>query len=90
MNSVEAFSMGLACCTNLVPEYLSFLGERNPFHNVHKETLYNDLLRLIENQDMLTDLKRKGWTWVNETHSLEAVMDKIYSLYHSMGWIDHA
>jgi len=86
MNSVEAFSMGLACCTNLLPEYETFLGD-HPFVNVHKDSLYEDLAALIEDPDRVSQYKTKGRAWVEQTHSVSAVMRSIYSLYLSQGWI---
>jgi len=87
MNSVEAFSMGLACCTNLVPQYESFLGD-HPFHQIHGETLYADLRRLITNPDEIMRLKLAGRAWVERTHDLKAVLKQVYSLYQSQGWIE--
>lgn len=86
MNSVEAFSLGLACCTNLVPEYETFLGV-HPFVNVHKETLYEDLVRLIDNPEMIRQKKVAGRAWVEQTHSVESVIRSVYKLYLKQGWI---
>jgi hypothetical protein len=86
MNSVEAFSMGLACCTNLIPAYETFLGE-HPFVNVHKESLYEDLVKLISNKELIIQKKMAGRKWVEKTHSIEAVMRSVYEIYHKQGWI---
>lgn len=86
MNSVEAFSMGLACCTNLIPQYESFLG-KHPFVNVHKDTLYDDLVNLISNETEVLRKKKAGRAWVENTHSVEAVMKSIYKIYFGQGWI---
>ena len=86
MNSVEAFSMGLACCTNLLPEYEDFLGE-HPFVNVHKETLFEDLVRLVSDKDLVRQKKIEGRKWVENTHSVEAVMRSVYQIYLNQGWI---
>lgn len=86
MNSVEAFSMGLVCCTNLVPEYEAFLG-KHPFVNVYKETLYEDLVKLIGNPELIREKKVAGRTWVEQTHAVEAVMRSVYGIYLRQGWI---
>lgn len=87
MNSVEALSLGLCCCTNLLPKYESFLGE-HPFVNVHKETLYDDLVRLISNKKLIAEKRRSGRAWVEKTHSVKAVMRSVYSIYQQQGWIE--
>ncbi|MEA3286473.1 MAG: hypothetical protein U9Q77_03735 [Candidatus Marinimicrobia bacterium] len=86
MNSIEAFSMGLACCTNLLPQYEAFLGD-HPFVNVHKETLHEDLARLVSDPMLVKQKKKAGRTWVEQTHSVEAVMRSIYGIYLKQGWI---
>ncbi len=86
MNSVEAFAMGLVCCTNLTPEYLEFLGDDQPFINVHKETLYEDLVSLIGRQDEIRSMKMRGREWIVKTHDVDAVLDNVYSLYQREGW----
>ncbi|MCF7826033.1 MAG: hypothetical protein K9M55_04450 [Candidatus Marinimicrobia bacterium] len=86
MNSVESFSMGLACCTNLIPEYETFLGE-HPFVNVHKDSLYEDLVKLIPDKELIIQKKKAGRAWVEKTHSVEAVMRSVYDIYLKQGWI---
>ncbi|MCF7840905.1 MAG: hypothetical protein K9N22_09020 [Candidatus Marinimicrobia bacterium] len=86
MNSVEALSMGLACCTNLVPEYEAFIPD-HPFFNVNKESLYDDLVRLIEQPERITELRYKGRKWVEHTHSARAVIKSVYALYLRENWI---
>ena len=87
MNSIEAFSMGLACCTNLLPQYEAFLGE-HPFVNVHKETLYRDLVDLVSDPVLVKQKQIAGRTWVEQTHSVAAVMRSIYGIYLKNGWIE--
>lgn len=87
MNSVEALSMGLACATNLLPEYEAFIPD-HPFQNVSKEHLYDDLKALVEDPDRIRDLKAKGRAWVEKTHAIEAVMNQVYALYEEKGWLN--
>ena len=86
MNSVEALSMGLACCTNLLPQYETFLGE-HPFVNVHRETLYEDLVKLVEQPNLVRKKKQAGRSWVEKTHGVSAVMRSIYEIYRQQSWI---
>lgn len=85
MNSVEALSMGVACATNLLPEYEAFIPD-HPFFNVSKETLYENLKTLIEDPARIRELQQRGRVWVEKTHDIGAVMDQIYALYAKKGW----
>ena len=85
MNSVEALSMGLACATNLVPEYEAFIPD-HPFINVSKDNLYQDLKALVENPQKVAAHQKRGREWVEKTHDISAVMDQVYALYQEQGW----
>ena len=87
MNSVEAFSMGLACCTNLIPQYEDFLGN-HPFVNVNRESLYEDLVKFVEDPELVREKRVAGRKWVEDTHSVHAVMKSIYTIYLKNGWIE--
>jgi len=86
MNSVEALSMGVACATNLLPEYEAFIPD-HPFINVSKATLYDDLKSLIEHPDKIKTARRRGRAWAEKTHDISAVMDQVYALYDQQGWL---
>lgn len=86
MNSVEALSMGLCCCTNLIPQYESFLGD-HPFVNVHGDTLFEDLSGLVMNPERIQTKRNQGRKWVEKTHDIDAVMRSVYDIYYRMGWI---
>jgi len=87
MNSVEALSMGLCCCTNLLPEYEEFLGD-HPFVNIHKETLYEELVALITDSEKIQKHRQAGRAWVERTHGVNSVMKSIYDIYLEQGWIE--
>ena len=87
MNSVEALSMGLCCCTNLLPQYESFLGD-HPFINVQRDSLYNDLKALVENPELIQRKQNDGRFWVEQTHDIDAVMSSVYAIYQRQGWIE--
>jgi len=87
MNSVEALSMGLVCCTNLIPQYDDFLGE-HPFVNVHKENLYADLATLVGDKELLLKKRQAGRSWVEKKHSVKAVMSSVYGIYRRLGWVE--
>ena len=86
LNSVQALSLGLAGCTNLVPKYEAFIPD-HPFYNIHKDTLYDDLVSLVEKPGLIRDLREKGRGWVERTHGVKAVMCSIYNLYLRENWI---
>jgi hypothetical protein len=87
MNSVEALSMGLCCCTNLLPEYETFLGE-HPFINVQGKSLYSDLISLVSDHKLIEQKQKDGRAWVEKTHDINAVMTSLYRIYQKMGWIE--
>ncbi len=87
MNSVEAMALGLACCTNLLPAYETFLGD-HPFYQVSAETLYTDLRGLVENPGKIMDLKQASHRWVRKRHDTMAVMHQVYGIYKRQGWIE--
>ncbi|MCF7806958.1 MAG: hypothetical protein K9M49_01765 [Candidatus Marinimicrobia bacterium] len=87
MNSVEALSMGLCCCTNLLPKYETFLGD-HPFVNIHKDTLYDDLSTLVNNREKVLKKKCEGRLWVERTHGIDSVTQSVYDIYNRMGWLN--
>ncbi len=86
MNSIESLSMGLACCTLMDEEYTRFM-PHHPFINVNGNTLKQELIHLIEQPELIRRKGLYGREWVEKYHSLKAVGDQLYSVYHEMGVI---
>ena len=80
MNSIEAMSMGLCCVTELVPEYVEFIKD-HPFVNVTGDNLYEKLLTLVNNHELIMLHKRLSREWVVKYHSINQVSDKLYNYY---------
>ena len=80
MNSIEAMSMGLCCVTELVPEYLEFIKD-HPFVNVTGDNLYEKLLMLVNNHELIMLHKRLSREWVVKYHSINQVSDRLYDYY---------
>ncbi|NQU68398.1 MAG: hypothetical protein HQ510_10690 [Candidatus Marinimicrobia bacterium] len=84
MNSIEAMSMGLVCCTSMNAEWQQFVPE-HPFIHVTSETLKTELIRLIEHPETITEKGRIGRDWVGRFHSLNSVGDQLYQYYQQLG-----
>lgn len=87
MNSVEALSMGLCCCTNLIPRYEEFIPD-HPFVNIAGETLYHNLDTLLDDPDRIRTHARRGKMWVETYHDIRNVIRSVYEIYHREGWIE--
>ena len=81
MNSIEAMSMGLCCVTELVPEYEKFISD-HPFINVSAENLYEKLLMLIKNPNIILNHKKLSRNWVTRYHDIDQVSNKLYEYYN--------
>ena len=84
MNSVESLSMGICTLTEINDEYKKFLPD-HPFVNVNKESLENDLRKLIKNKDKITDFGIKAKKWVYKNHDISKVSKQLYDYYNSIG-----
>ena len=83
-NSIENLSMGVPTFTEFDAGYLSFLKD-NPFINSTIDTLKENLLKVIDNQQLRKDLSLKGIRWVDEHHSYKAVNKLLNEYYHRYG-----
>ncbi len=84
MNSIEAMSMGLVCCTTMDEEYQTFLPD-HPFINVSPENLREVLTGLVENRQLLIEKGQACREWVEKYHSLARVGDQLYDYYAQAG-----
>ena len=86
MNSIEAMSLGLACCTYLDSDYLAFLPD-HPFVNVSPDNLLQRLTDLVEHPDQIIERGRNCRGWVEARHGLGSVGDQLYGYYRELGII---
>jgi len=84
MNSVESLSMGICTLTEMNEKYNSFIPD-HPFVNIKKGTLERVLISLINSRDKILSFGRTGKVWVNKTHNIKSVADKLYVYYKSIG-----
>lgn len=86
MNSLESLAMGIPCMTSMVPAYEKFLGP-HPFLVTTPETLADQLLELARRPEQLTERSKAGREWVERVHGVDPIVEKIYAIYKSRGWM---
>ena len=79
-NSIENLSMGIPTFTEFFDDYYNFL-KGNPFINSSIENLKENIVRFVNDDALIKDYAVKGRKWVEETHSFEAVNEKLLSYY---------
>ena len=84
MNSIEAMSMGIVCCTNMDEQYQKFM-PNHPFVHVIPETLEAELIKLIETPNDIIKKSKIARKWVKEYHSLNEVGNQLYKYYQESG-----
>lgn len=77
INSLEALSMGIPCCSCLAPGFADAYPD-HPFVVVNKDNLKSELHRLIHNADLRTELGLKGRAWVENYHDSEKIVRSIH------------
>ncbi len=79
-NSIENLAIGIPTVTEFSEEYLKFLPE-NPFIACGIDSLKSEIIKYIENINLLKDVSVKGRQWVEKYHSYESVNEKLEQLY---------
>jgi glycosyltransferase involved in cell wall biosynthesis len=79
-NSLETLAMGIPTITEMTPDYIAWLPE-NPFILATRETLYDTLLKVIDDKDLRAEQGTKGRAWVQKYHSYESVHHRLLQLY---------
>ena len=79
-NSIENLAIGIPTVTEFTEEYLKFLPE-NPFIACGIDSLKSEIIKYIENINLLKDVSVKGRQWVEKYHSYESVNEKLEQLY---------
>lgn len=87
MSGIESLAMGLPTLTRMSPEMQTFLPD-HPFIHVTAETLETELLRLVEDADYRSTKGREGRKWVERTHDIRAVTDKLIGYWEREGWMN--
>lgn len=85
---LETLAMGLPTITNMSFNYKDWLPE-NPFVVANDANeLYEQLNKLIENDELRKSIGMQGKQWVRKYHSYEEVNKKLYELYKSNNIIE--
>jgi glycosyltransferase involved in cell wall biosynthesis len=72
VNSLETLAMNLPTITEFTPQYAAFL-TNHPFVLVDKDTLYDALIRLVDNDGYRREVGMRGRRWVESQHGFAAV-----------------
>ncbi|MFP4548250.1 MAG: glycosyltransferase [Fidelibacterota bacterium] len=83
MNSLESLSMGIASVTYMNEDFQKFIPD-HPFINAHKSDLEEQLVRLIEDPELLWQYCRQGRKWVEQVHDYHNVVQKLYDYYRDI------
>jgi hypothetical protein len=83
VNSLETLAMNIPTLTEFTLEYERFL-TGHPFILVDKNTLHDELVRLIDNEEYRLSCGRRGRQWVVQNHSFAAVWQAM------LGYMDKA
>jgi len=84
VNSLETLSMSIPTCTRMNEQCDRFFVD-HPFINVNHDSLRAKLIELIEKPDYRRNKGKEGLEWVNKTHSLCSVVNKLYQYYIEAG-----
>jgi phage pi2 protein 07 len=79
-NSIENLSMGIPTFTEFFDDYYKFIGE-NPFINSNIQNLKENIVKLVSDDKLIEEYAIKGRKWAEQTHSFEAVNEKLMSYY---------
>jgi glycosyltransferase involved in cell wall biosynthesis len=74
VNSLETLAMNIPTITEFTPDYAAFLTD-HPFVLVTKDTLYDQLLRLIDDEEYRKSVGARGRAWVERNHSYAGVWE---------------
>ncbi|CAN5622959.1 glycosyltransferase family 4 protein [soil metagenome] len=83
-NSIENLSIGIPTSTEFSKDYLIFIKD-NPFICSTIESLYTDMLKLVEDRTKINELSVSGREWVEKYHSFSSVNERLNSYYIEAG-----
>ncbi len=86
MSGIESLAMGLPTLTRMSPEMQEFVPD-HPFIDVSADTLEHELTHLVEDESYRATKGREGLEWVERTHDIRAVTDKLLYYWKREGWM---
>jgi hypothetical protein len=86
MSGIESLAMGIPTLTRMGKEMQAFVPD-HPFIDVTADTLEHELTRLVEDADYRATKGQESRAWVEQTHSIKAVADKLIDYWKREGWM---
>jgi len=86
VSALEALSMGIPVCVQLMPDFEEFLG-KHPFINVNSRNIPDTIAQLIENRSELSNIGECGRVWVNDRHKPLKTVEIMVSEYKNLNWL---
>ena len=72
--------MGIPTFTEFFDDYYKFIGD-NPFINSNISNLKSNIVRFVSDEKLIEQYSIKGRKWAEDTHSFEAVNEKLMNYY---------
>jgi len=79
VNSLETLAMNIPTVTEFTPAYAAFLRD-HPFVLADERTLYDAVLKLVDNEQCRRDTGMRGRIWVEQNHGYAAVWRRLLEL----------
>jgi hypothetical protein len=84
-NSLESMAMGIATCTELLPEYEKFISD-HPFININKNNLKDKIIHLVSDKEFRIKKGLEARRWVEKYHNSINVVKLMLEKYRQLGW----
>ncbi|MFC1562824.1 glycosyltransferase [candidate division KSB1 bacterium] len=84
-NSLESMAMGIATCTELIPEYEKFIPDHS-FINVNEKNLKEKIIQLVEDKEYRLKKGLEARSWVEKYHDSVKVVKSMIEKYKQLGW----
>jgi len=82
-NSLENLAMGMPTFTEFADDDVNFLSE-HPLVKSNRNKLKEKIITLLKDEARIESLAVQGRRWAEETHSFEAVNEKLLSYYNKI------
>ncbi|MCK4965757.1 glycosyltransferase [bacterium] len=84
-NSLETMAMGIATCTEIIPEYEKFIPD-HPFINVNEHNLKDKIIELVNDKEYRIKKGAEGRKWIEKYHDGVRVIESMLDKYRELGW----
>jgi glycosyltransferase involved in cell wall biosynthesis len=83
--AVEAMALGKVVLNWIEPDLARYVPAGCPIVQTSKETLYDDVLRLLDAPEQRTALAARGRSYVEQTHSVRSIAERLICHYVQAG-----